>query len=289
MNNSIIFISIVITILAGLVVFSKNPIHSILALVLLFFYISILFLFLKIEFVAIIMLIIYVGALTVLFLFVVMMLNIRVIELEKNMATYFPFFIIILCLFFFQLYYIFDFKISNHILNFYDSSSVLSNISIGGNRSLYVFSTNFHKNFFKQKILEDDLYSIYNFINIYTEKKVNLTTLQTRSRLYDGTIKYQSKSPLFFKKNEIDMSYLYFTNRYSPKQFVFIPYRSYFDNVFNLNKDVIQTFGTVLYSYYSPYFIVLGFILLLAMVGSISLVLETKQKIILKEIIKKNN
>lgn len=285
MSNILIYISIIVVLLSSLVIFSKNPIHSILALVLLFFFISILFLFLKIEFIAIIMLIIYVGALTVLFLFVVMMLNIRVIELEKNIYSYIPFLIIILGLFFFQLYYIFDFKVSNTLLNFYDYSTVLNNIFIGGDRNFNIYFTNFHENLFKQKFLENDPYLVYDFINHYTHKHVNFITLQEKLRLYDDTIKYCSvKSKKYLlKEDEIHFHRIYFTNRFGNRKFSFVNYESFLFEKFHHNNEIIKTFGSVLYSYYSPYFIILGFILLLAMIGSIALVLEVKQRIVLKE------
>jgi NADH:ubiquinone oxidoreductase subunit 6 (subunit J) len=65
-----------------LIVSSKNPIHSILYLILVFCNVSFVFILLDIEFIAIIFLIVYVGAIAVLFLFVVMMLNIKIVELS---------------------------------------------------------------------------------------------------------------------------------------------------------------------------------------------------------------
>jgi len=73
-----------------LVIGSKNPIHSILFLVLVFFNASGLLLLLKAEFLAMIFLVVYVGAIAVLFLFVVMMLNIKLTELTENTLQYFP-------------------------------------------------------------------------------------------------------------------------------------------------------------------------------------------------------
>ena len=61
-----------------LVIFSKNPIHSVLFLVSVFFSSSGLLLLIGIEFLAFLYLIVYVGAVAVLFLFVIMMLNIKI-------------------------------------------------------------------------------------------------------------------------------------------------------------------------------------------------------------------
>lgn len=75
---------------ATMVVSSKNPVHSILYLVLVFFNASGLLLLIKVEFLAMIFLVVYVGAIAVLFLFVVMMLNIRIAELSENTLRYMP-------------------------------------------------------------------------------------------------------------------------------------------------------------------------------------------------------
>lgn len=73
-----------------LVISSRNPVHSVLFLILAFFNSSGLFLLLGAEFVAMIMVIVYVGAVAVLFLFVVMMLDIDVVELRSGMLQYMP-------------------------------------------------------------------------------------------------------------------------------------------------------------------------------------------------------
>ena len=70
------------------VILTNNPVHSILSLVLLFFLSSCLALALGVEFLAILILIVYVGAISVLFLFVVMLLNIRVLELNVSLVKY---------------------------------------------------------------------------------------------------------------------------------------------------------------------------------------------------------
>jgi NADH-quinone oxidoreductase subunit J len=76
---------------AIMVVFSKNPVHSVLFLILSFFNAAGLFILLGAEFVAMILIIVYVGAVAVLFLFVVMMLDINFAELRRGINTYLPF------------------------------------------------------------------------------------------------------------------------------------------------------------------------------------------------------
>jgi NADH-quinone oxidoreductase subunit J len=79
----LLFFCIFSVICSFLIIVSKNPIHSILYLILVFCNVSFVFIILNIEFVALIFLIVYVGAIAVLFLFVVMMLNIKIIELDE--------------------------------------------------------------------------------------------------------------------------------------------------------------------------------------------------------------
>lgn len=76
---------------AMMVVASRNPVHSVLFLILAFFNAAGLFVLLGAEFVAMILVIVYVGAVAVLFLFVVMMLDINFLELRRGLNTYLPF------------------------------------------------------------------------------------------------------------------------------------------------------------------------------------------------------
>nr|BDN85864.1 NADH dehydrogenase subunit 6 [Microheliella maris] len=75
---------------ATMVVSAKNPIHSVLFLVLVFFNCASLLILLEVEFLAFIFLVVYIGAIAVLFLFVVMMLNIRIIEYKESLIRYLP-------------------------------------------------------------------------------------------------------------------------------------------------------------------------------------------------------
>jgi NADH-quinone oxidoreductase subunit J len=85
------------------VIYSKNPVHSILFLILVFFAASSLLLLYDFEFLALIFMIVYVGAIAVLFLFVIMMLNIRVLELSDDFLKYFPLLAIVSLSFFFTI------------------------------------------------------------------------------------------------------------------------------------------------------------------------------------------
>ena len=71
-------------------VISRNPVHSVLWLILAFLSSAGLFVLLGAEFVAMLLVIVYVGAVAVLFLFVVMMLDVDFAELKAEMAKYLP-------------------------------------------------------------------------------------------------------------------------------------------------------------------------------------------------------
>ena len=72
------------------VIFSKNPVNSVLFLVLAFLNSTFLFILIGAEFVGIILAIVYIGAVAILFLFVVMMLDIQITSLMFNIKRYVP-------------------------------------------------------------------------------------------------------------------------------------------------------------------------------------------------------
>ncbi len=75
---------------AMMVISARNPIHSVLFLILAFFNSAGLFVLLGAEFLAMILIVVYVGAVAVLFLFVVMMLDINYVRLREGFLQYLP-------------------------------------------------------------------------------------------------------------------------------------------------------------------------------------------------------
>src|SRR5271170_3070581 len=75
---------------AVMVISSKNPVHSVLFLILAFVNAAGLFVLLGAEFLAMILIVVYVGAVAVLFLFVVMMLDVDFTELRQGFLNYLP-------------------------------------------------------------------------------------------------------------------------------------------------------------------------------------------------------
>src|SRR5881296_221892 len=82
--------AVVAVISGALVVANRNPVYSVLFLILTFFNAAGLFILLGAEFLAMILIVVYVGAVAVLFLFVVMMLDINFVEMRQGFLRYLP-------------------------------------------------------------------------------------------------------------------------------------------------------------------------------------------------------
>jgi NADH-quinone oxidoreductase subunit J len=84
------FFSLVMVFAAVAVITSRNPVYSVLFLVLAFFSAAAIWMLMEAEFLAIILVVVYVGAVMVLFLFVVMMLDINLVPLKEGFIRYLP-------------------------------------------------------------------------------------------------------------------------------------------------------------------------------------------------------
>ena len=91
-----------------MVIQSKNPVHSVLFLILVFFNAAGLLILLGLDFFAMIFLVVYVGAIAVLFLFVVMMLHIKLAEINEKKLRYLPVGGFLGLLFLFEIFLIVD-------------------------------------------------------------------------------------------------------------------------------------------------------------------------------------
>src|SRR5262245_58116295 len=88
-------LSVIAVISAIAVLTARNPVHSVLFLILTFFTSAGLFVLLGAEFLAMLLVVVYVGAVAVLFLFVVMMLDVDFAELKQGFLSYLPIGIVI--------------------------------------------------------------------------------------------------------------------------------------------------------------------------------------------------
>ena len=99
------------------VIFSKNPVNSVLFLVLAFLNSTFLFILIGAEFVGIILAIVYIGAVAILFLFVVMMLDIQITTLMVNIKRYIPLALLFAGVILAEIIYLTVFKSSKSNLN----------------------------------------------------------------------------------------------------------------------------------------------------------------------------
>jgi NADH-quinone oxidoreductase subunit J len=98
---------------ALLVISARNPVHSVLFLILTFFNTAGLFVLLGAEFLAMLLVVVYVGAVAVLFLFVVMMLDVDFVELRQGMMQNIPAAATISVILFFELMLVFGVRNSS--------------------------------------------------------------------------------------------------------------------------------------------------------------------------------
>jgi NADH-ubiquinone oxidoreductase chain 6 len=124
-----------IALVSGIMVIrAKNPVHSVLFLILVFCNSSALLVLLGLDFFAMILLVVYVGAIAVLFLFVVMMLNIKIAEIHENALRYLPVGGIIGLIFLLEIFLIVDndyiplFEPTNLSMNFLTYTAYASKI-----------------------------------------------------------------------------------------------------------------------------------------------------------------
>lgn len=110
---------------ALLVIISRNAVTSVLFLISTYLLTSVLFLLLGAEFLAILLIIVYVGAVSILFIFVVMMLNLRLVEVYNTLVSYFPIGSFLGLFFFIETVYIIKSDLS--LVSFYldDSTSFI--------------------------------------------------------------------------------------------------------------------------------------------------------------------
>ena len=101
-----------------MVISSKNPVHSVFFLILVFCFSFCLLLLLTVDFLSIIFIVVYVGAIAVLFLFVVMMLNIRLAQVAESFIRYIPLSFGVGIVFLSELYYFLSSNINSKMGSF---------------------------------------------------------------------------------------------------------------------------------------------------------------------------
>ena len=165
-----------------LIIASKNAITSVLYLICIFLLSALCLLLLGAEFLSVLLIIVYVGAISILFLFVIMMLNLRIVEVYNSLVSFFPigcflgffffFFFFFFIKFFFFFFFFFCFfgffffsfiffliKYDFDLLSLSYTSNNLLDLSVMSNSLLYS-SSNLY-------LIGDILYNGYSYMLIY--------------------------------------------------------------------------------------------------------------------------
>ena len=151
---------------AAMTIATSNPVHSVFYLIFTFVNVSALFFLLGVEFLAVIFLIVYVGAVSILFLFVVMMLNIKLVEWTESLTRFVPVTLIIGLIFLSQATTLLD-NFSNTNLLITESNSTPAAIAEGNlwlsNISLVDWVRSFI-NYTNAEILGQFLYTDFSYL-----------------------------------------------------------------------------------------------------------------------------
>ncbi len=142
-SNILDVLSILAILCAIFVIITKNPIVSVLFLIGLFANISLYLILLGLSFIGLSYLIVYIGAVSILFLFILMLINIRISELQSDNSNNIPLSVIIAISFYYPLFQLLPYDIA--MLNNFNNTffTTLYNISLNkNNNSFYVTNLN---------------------------------------------------------------------------------------------------------------------------------------------------
>jgi len=140
-----------------LIIASKNAITSVLYLICVFLLSALCLLLLGAEFLSVLLVIVYVGAISILFLFVIMMLNLRIVEVYNSLVSFFPIGSFLGLFFLFFMFFLIKNDFDLFSLSY--TSNNLLELGVISNSLLYS-SSNLY-------LLGDILYNSYSYMLIY--------------------------------------------------------------------------------------------------------------------------
>jgi len=253
-ESSLFYLFSTLCILSGIMVIrSKNPVHSVLFLILVFCNASGLLILLGLDFFAMVFLVVYVGAIAVLFLFVVMMLNIKLVEINENILRYLPIGGLIGLIFLFEIFLIIDSDLIP-ILGFPKK-----------------FSTDF---FLSSGLFNAFLVSLFSIRCIFNfQEDILLTVLAFKLDLD----RFLMESSLFFE--EVVQIHQQISDPFFFTQW---------SNLVNASSN-IESIGVLIYTYYFYFFLLASLILLVSMIGAIVLTMHRGVEVKRQEIFEQNS
>jgi NADH:ubiquinone oxidoreductase subunit 6 (subunit J) len=245
-----------IALISGVMVIrSKNPVHSVLFLILVFCNAAGLLILLDLDFFAMIFLVVYVGAIAVLFLFVVMMLNIKLAEIHENVLRYLPIGGLIGLIFLFEVLLVVD-------------NDLIPVLSIS------------------PKVIES--FTILPFAEVLSYKIKGLSLVFNPNLKYTEFLQDLDKlNNGLFASSHASINSIYqfpITDFQSFNSFNYTQWPSKIENITN-----IEALGQILYTYYFYFFIVASLILLIAMIGAIVLTMHKGMDVKRQEVYEQNN
>jgi|JI102314A1RNA_FD_contig_111_223814_length_4772_multi_3_in_0_out_0_3 NADH:ubiquinone oxidoreductase subunit 6 (subunit J) len=271
---------LLICLFSTVLLLNKNPMYSVICLILVYFSASFLLVSLEINFLAVIVLLVYLGAVVVLFIFVIMMLNIKIQEKTK-MLTFVPFVTIIICILFFNYS---DFAITFIKINqdFTLNADKILDIpkNVKQNDIDFVLFDYFYFNNFRVSKHHPKSFELFNlfYIDPFFEK------------MGDYNIHYR---PYPYDYKNFINDYLLYTSRqesiFDEKAEQFILTRRFISNSVNFllnNNYSVENFKILAFILYTHFFldlIISAFILLVAMLGCISLTLTSDSSVLKKQ------
>ena len=182
------------------VLLAKQPIQSLLSLILSFGMSSIIFMILGAEFLSLLIFIVYIGAIAVMFLFVIMMLNVKVVELRSFYLKYLPVGIFIILFFFFELYIYIYYEFFYFFNDFYYVNWI-NFIDFKGN--IYLLGSIIYSNYFILFLF----LALILFISMLGSIILLVNWMDKKQTLINKEYYFES-----FNKNKINNLYISFKN-----------------------------------------------------------------------------
>lgn len=282
-----------IALVSGIMVIrSRNPVHSVLFLILVFCNAAGLLILLDLDFFAMIFLVVYVGAIAVLFLFVVMMLNIKLTEINENILRYLPIGGVIGLIFLFEILLIVDTEFIPLLVTEYDQ--IAQNQYIHFLYFLFYKIKGFTILFYGYMEGHLEKYTQYTSeLNILFSElvpKINCMIPRIEQSFIQelGSFNEDSKVPLkshlFNSVQNFDNYNYSFESLSNLQSFLYIEWPAKIDTITN-----IEALGFILYTYFFYFFIMASLILLVAMIGAIVLTMHKGLNIKRQEIFEQNS
>ena len=259
-ETSLFYLFSTLCILSGIMTIrSKNPVHSVLFLILVFCNASGLLILLGLDFFAMVFLVVYVGAIAVLFLFVVMMLNIKLVEINENILRYLPIGGLIGLIFLFEIFLIIDSDL----------------IPILG----------FPKKFSTDLFLSSGLFNVFLTVLFLIKSFFLLVSFQKGfSQTYTDFCSFKIDLGEFFVQSSLSFEKVIQTHQQISDPFFFTQW----SNLVNASSN-IESIGVLIYTYYFYFFLVASLILLVSMVGAIVLTMHRGVEVKRQEIFEQNS